>query len=71
MTDDEPWQLKRENNPARKGLSTLINPTSLKPVGVCLYKADDELLRSTNTKISDFIREAVRSALNEIRLKGK
>ncbi len=63
MTDDKPWQLKR--------LPTLINPTSVKPVGVRLYKSADEWLRSTNIKISGFIREAVRSVLNEIRSKGK
>ena len=71
MTDDKPWQLKRENNPARKGLPTLSEPTAEKAVGVRLYKSDDELLRSMNIKISDFIRETVRSALDQIRSEEK
>ncbi len=70
MTNDKPWQLKRENNPARKGLPVLSEATAGKAVGVRLYQSDDEMLRGMNIKISDFIREAVRSALCEIRNKG-
>ena len=71
MSDNKPWQLKRENNPARQGLPTLAEPVDSKMFGVRLYQSDAELLRSMNIKPSDFIRDAVHSALDEIRAAEK
>ena len=67
MTEDKPWLLTQENNPARKGLPALSEPVAEKMIGVRLYQSDDLMLRGMTVKKSDFIRDAVRSALDAIR----
>ena len=66
MSEEKPWQLTRENNPARAGLPELNEPTDPKMFGVRLYKSDAEKLRSMDVKPSDFIREAVRKDLRRV-----
>jgi hypothetical protein len=67
MSAEQPWKLTRENNPKRAGLPPLDEPVGGKMFGVRLYASDAEMLRSLDVKPSDFIRNAVREALNKIR----
>jgi len=67
MPEEKPWMITSENNPKRAGLPPLDEPVGGKMFGVRLYASDAEMLRSLDVKPSDFIRNAVREALNKIR----
>ena len=70
MTADKHWQLTSEDNPARGQLPALSEPVSKgkgSVLAVRLYQSDHEYLQQLGVNKSDFAREAIRSALNEIR----
>ena len=67
MPEEKPWMITRENNPKRAGLPPLDESVDGKMFGVRLFASDAEMLRSLKVQPSDFIRNAVREALNKIR----